>query len=270
LIARRHERSPKTLRVALGHDHGVAISVEDVTIILLPGTGSDDDYLGRALAGPLQGAGARVVNVTPEPHRLVSGYLQVLDQALHAHPEGIAVGGVSIGAAVATRWALAHQDSTVAVLAVLPPWTGAPGDAPASLSARHTAATLRRDGLDTTTATMRASSPGWLADELARSWRRQWPALPDAMEEAAAYVGPSTGELCALRVPLAVVGASDDAIHPVDIAAEWVSTAPRAALRTVRLKDFGPRPPLLGQACVQALAAIDGGRRRTGSDGAPP
>ena len=228
-----------------------------MTMVLLPGTGSDDDYLRRALAGPLEHAGARVVNVTPEPQRLVAGYLEALDGALQEAPDHIAVGGVSIGAAVATGWALAHQDRAVAVLAVLPPWTGAPGDAPASLSARHTAATLRRDGLDATTAAMRSSSPGWLAAELARSWRRQWPGLPDAMDEAAAYTAPSAAELRRLSVPLAVVGASDDAIHPFGVAADWASWAQRTALRTVRLADFGPCPPLLGTACVDALQAID-------------
>ncbi len=226
-------------------------------MFLLPGTGSDDDYLRRALAGPLTEAAARVVTVTPEPQRLVAGYLEALDRALEANPDGIAVGGVSIGAAVAARWALAHQHRTVLVLAVLPPWTGAPGDAPASLSARHTAGTLRRDGLDATTAAMRASSPSWLADELSRSWRRQWPALPDAMEEAASYVAPSADELRALTVPLAVIGASDDAVHPIGVAADWASWAPRAALRTVRLADFGPCPPLLGAACAAALQALD-------------
>ena len=243
---------------SVGHHRGVAISVADIPTILLPGTGSDDDYLQRALAGPLQRAAARVITVAPEPRRLIAGYFEALDQALLANPDGIAVGGVSIGAAAATRWALAHQDRTVAVLAVLPPWTGAPHDAPASLSARHTAQTLRRDGLDATTAAMRSTSPGWLADELARSWRRQWPALPDAMEEAAAYVAPSADELRALSVPLAVIGASDDAIHPVSVAADWASWAPRAALRTVRLADFGPCPPLLGAACVDALQGING------------
>ena len=235
----------------------MAISVENVATILLPGTGSDDDYLRRALTGPLEQAGARLVNVTPEPARLVSGYLDALDEALQSNPDGIAVGGISIGAAVATRWALAHQDRTVAVLAVLPPWTGSPAGAPASLSARHTAATLRLDGLDVTTAAMRSSSPAWLADELARSWRRQWPALPDAMDDAAAYVAPSADELRRLTVPLAVIGASDDAIHPLEVAADWSSWAPRAALRTVRLADFGPCPPILGQACVAALQAIE-------------
>ena len=247
----------KCFRHPVGHHRGVAISVAGMPTFLLPGTGSDDDYLRRALAGPLEEAGARVVTVTPHPRRLVAGYLDALDHALRANPGGIAVGGVSIGAAVATRWALAHQDRTVAVLAVLPPWTGVPGDAAASLSARHTAATLRTDGLDATAAAMRSSSPAWLADELSRSWRRQWPALPDAMEEAAAYIAPGADELRALRVPLAVIGACDDAIHPIGVAADWASWAPRAALRRVRLDEFGPRPALLGTACVAALRAIE-------------
>ncbi|MEI6252264.1 MAG: alpha/beta fold hydrolase [Mycobacteriaceae bacterium] len=241
----------------------MAISVRGVVTVLLPGTGSDDDYLTRALAGPLEQAGAVVVSVAPEPRRLVNGYWEALDRALNETRERsgdsgrIAVGGISLGAALAARWASAHPLHTAAVLAVLPPWTGAPDGAPAAESARHTAATLRRDGLDATTAAMRSSSPQWLADELARSWRRQWPALPDAMEEAAAYVAPEAEDLRRLNVPLAVVAASDDAIHPAKVAADWVSWAPRAAMRTVRLEEFGPNPPLLGQACVDALQAID-------------
>jgi pimeloyl-ACP methyl ester carboxylesterase len=241
----------------------VAISVQGVVTVLLPGTGSDDDYLTRALAGPLAQAGAVVVTVAPEPERLVAGYLEALDRTLNQTLERfgdrgrIAVGGVSLGAALATRWASAHPRHTAAVLAVLPPWTGAPNGAPAAISARHTAATLRRDGLDATTAVMRSSSPRWLADELARSWGRQWPALPDAMDEAAGYVGPSAEDLRRLNVPLALVAASDDAIHPASVATDWAALAPRAALRTVRLEEFGPQPALLGQACVDALQAID-------------
>ena len=78
------------------------------------------------------------------------------------------------------------------------------------------------------------------------------------MDEAAAYVAPSADELRGLNVPLAVVGAGDDAIHPVGVAADWASWAPRSALRTIRLAEFGPCPPLLGGACVDALAAING------------
>lgn len=229
-----------------------------VVTVLLPGTGSDDDYLDRALAGPLEEAGAVVITTSPEPTQLIGGYLRALEDALAqaGASGGIAVGGVSLGAALAARWAVAHQDRTVAVLAVLPPWTGTPDCAPAAVSARHTAATLRRDGLEATTAGMRSSSPQWLADELTRSWRRQWPALPDAMEEAAAYVAPTEQDLRQLRVPLALVAAADDMIHPASVAADWASWAHRAALRHVLLAECGPQPELLGRACVEALLAV--------------
>jgi pimeloyl-ACP methyl ester carboxylesterase len=100
---------------------------------------------------------------------------------------------------------------------------------------------------------MRASSPAWLGDELARSWLGQWPELPDAMDEAAGYVAPSIDEVRRLSVPMGVVGATDDPIHPLEVALEWVAAAPHAALRTVRLDDFGPNPELLGAACLAAV-----------------
>ncbi len=234
----------------------MAVSIGGVVTVLLPGTGSDDDYLRRAFGGPLHDAGASLIAVAPEPERLVEGYLRALDSASQQSGR-IAVGGVSLGAIVATRWALVHPDRAVAVLAVLPPWTGEPDGAPASLSARHTAATLRREGLVPTTAAMRDSSPAWLADELARSWRRQWPDLPDAMEQAAACVAPTRAELSLLQTPLAVVAAGDDLVHPASVAVDWAAWAPHAGLSTVRLQDFGPNPPLLGAAALAALDQVD-------------
>lgn len=231
----------------------MAINLRGVTAVLLPGTGSDEDYLRRAFAGPLAEAGMSLTAVPPEPDGLVAGYLRALDGTTGP----IVVGGVSIGAAVATRWALAHPGRALAVLAVLPPWTGAPDGAPAALSARHTADELRRAGLAATTAAMRSSSPAWLADELSRSWRRQWPGLPDAMDEAAAYPGPSAAELGQLVPPMAVVAAPDDVIHPSEIALEWASSVPRSALRTVTLEQFGPDPGALGAAGLAALRAIN-------------
>jgi pimeloyl-ACP methyl ester carboxylesterase len=230
----------------------MTITFRGATAVLLPGTGSDDDYVYRAFAGPLHGVGTVVVTPPPQPGRLVASYLEALDNAARQGP--IVVGGVSIGAAISAAWALAHPGHAVAVLAALPAWTGAAQSAPAALSARHTAHQLRTEGLVATTVQMRASSPAWLADELTRSWLGQWPELPDAMEEAAGYVAPSTVELEQLTVPMGVVGASDDPIHPLEVALEWVSAAPRAALRTVTLAEFGIDPAVLGAAC---LAAVD-------------
>ncbi len=234
----------------------VAVDLRGVTTVLLPGTGSDDNYVARAFSGPLKQVGAVLVTPPPRPESLIDGYLRALDDAARAGP--IAVGGISIGAAVAAAWALAHPGQAVAVMAALPPWTGAPGPALAALAARHSASQLRRDGLAATTTQMRASSPPWLAEELTRSWRVQWPLLPDAMEEAAAYVAPCRADLARLSAPLGVAAAVDDPIHPLQVGVDWVSAAPHAALRTVTLDEFGADAAALGAACLAALA--DAGR----------
>lgn len=229
------------------------VDLRGVVTVLLAGTGSDEQYVGKAFGAPLRAARARMVAVRPDPRALLAGYIRALDQAAERGP--IAVGGISLGAAVAAGWAMRHPDRTVAVLAALPPWTGDPDGAPGAVSARHTAAELRRAGLAATTAAMRASSPAWLAGELARSWRRQWPDLPDAMDEAAGFVAPTAAQLHTLRPPMGVAAAPDDPIHPLAVAREWTAAAPRAALRTVTLEQLGADPSALGTACLDALAA---------------
>jgi pimeloyl-ACP methyl ester carboxylesterase len=221
---------------------------------MLPGTGSDDDYIARAFGAPLRDLGARIAARPPQPAQLIGGYLANLDEAARCGP--IAVGGVSIGAAVAAAWALQHPDRTVAVLAALPAWTGEPGSAPASVAAMHSARQLRRLGLAATTTQMRASSPRWLAEELTRSWREQWPYLPDAMEEAAAYIAPTRAQLQRLTAPMGIVAATDDPIHPLEIGREWAAAAPHAALRTVTLDQMGADPAVLGVACLAALGSV--------------
>ena len=233
---------------------GVAIDLRGVTTVVLPGTGSDDDYVTRAFAGPLRDAGARLVAPRPQPNRLIDGYLTSLDDAARGGP--IAVGGVSIGAAVAVAWALRHPEHAVAVLAALPAWTGAPGSSPAAIAALHSARQLRDDGLAATTTQMRASSPPWLAEELTRSWRGQWPHLPGAMEEAAGYVAPTHTQLQRLTAPMGIAAAADDPIHPLEVGLQWAAAAPHATVRSVTLDQIGADPAALGAACLAALAAV--------------
>ena len=230
----------------------MAVILRGVTTVLLAGTGSDDYYVYRPFSAALHHAGAVVVTPKPQPGRLVDGYRDALDNAARSAP--IAVGGVSIGAAVAAAWALAHPGHVVAVLAALPAWTGAPDAAPAALAARHSASVLRREGLASATAQLRATSPPWLAEELTRSWVGQWPALPDAMEAAATYVAPTCGDLERLAVPMGIVSATDDPVHPVEVGVEWMTAAPRAALRTITLDELGTDPAVLGAQCVAALS----------------
>ncbi|TEA01089.1 alpha/beta fold hydrolase [Mycobacteroides salmoniphilum] len=220
----------------------------------MPGTGSDDDFITRAFGPALSGAGATLVAVRPEPNDLVNGYLRALDRAARGGP--IVVGGMSIGTAVALTWALRNPGATVAVLAAMPAWTGRPENSPASVSARVTAESLRSDGLAAVTAAMQASSPAWLAAELTRSWAVQWPGLPNAMEEVSAFENPAADDIRGLTVPLAVAAATDDPIHPLTVARDWVSWAPHAALRTFTLDQLGADPSCLGRACVGALTDI--------------
>ncbi len=88
---------------------------------------------------------------------------------------------------------------------------------------------------------------------MTRSWLAQWPGLPDAMDEAAAYVAPTVAQLTTLMTPMGVVAAVGDPVHPVDVAVEWVAAAPYAALRTVTLDEMGADPSRLGAQCVAAL-----------------
>ena len=162
----------------------MAVNLRGVTTVLLPGTGSDDDYVYRAFSAALHDVGAVVVTPEPAtrtPHRRLPRRVgqrgaHVADRGrrgVHRRGGGHGVGDCS------------SRARAVAVLAALPAWTGAPDTAPAAIAARHSASVLRRDGLASATAQMRAGSPPWLADELTRSWVGQWPALPDAMDAAA-------------------------------------------------------------------------------------
>ncbi|MFB9701840.1 alpha/beta fold hydrolase [Rhodococcus aetherivorans] len=228
--------------------------------VVLPGTGSDARFVERAFGGPLAAAGIRAVAVDPDPARVVGSYVDALERAATDGP--VLVGGVSLGAAVALRWAAEHPGRTVGVLAALPAWTGSPEAAPAAASARWTAGELRAHGLAAVTAAMVASSPAWLGVELARSWRSQWPGLPAALDEASRYRAPDRDELRTVEVPVGIAAAVDDPVHPLAVAQEWCAHLRRAALGTVTLAGIGGDPAVLGATCLEALASVSGGRDR--------
>lgn len=221
--------------------------------VVLPGTGSDADFAARAFGSALTQVGVRTIAVEPDPRRVVDSYRDAMTRAADRHGR-IIVGGVSIGAAVALEWASDHPDRVVAVLAALPAWTGSPTAAPAAASATFTASQLRAHGLEAVTAQMTASSPPWLADELSRSWRAQWPDLPSALEEAAAYHAPDADVLARIRTPVGIAAAVDDAVHPFTVAKEWTAALPTAQMSELSLDEIGSDPGVLGRA---ALAALD-------------
>lgn len=221
--------------------------------VVLPGTGFDAEFARHAFGPALAQAGIEMIAVEPEPRRVVAGYLDALDAA-HAKFGPVLVAGVSIGAAVALNWAGERDDRAAAILAVLPAWTGSPDGAPASLSAAFTAAQLRELGIDAVIDTMRASSPPWLAEILTRSWRSQWPDLPEALEEASAYPSPTMPQLAKVSVPVGIAAAVDDPIHPIAVAEQWATQLPAAAVARVTLDEIGADLAVLGYAAVEGLA----------------
>ncbi|QBJ98271.1 alpha/beta hydrolase [Rhodococcus sp. ABRD24] len=227
--------------------------------VVLPGTGSDADFADRAFNAPLAQVGVQTIAVEPDPRRVVDSYREAMERAARTHGR-ILVGGVSIGAAVALSWAAENPDRVGAVMAALPPWTGSPRDAPAAASARFTATQLRAHGLDAVTSDMTASSPAWLADELSRSWRSQWPDLPAALDEAAGYHALDEAALARIRTPVGIAAAVDDAVHPITVAEQWAAMLPNAELSTLELREIGADPGVLGRACLAALDRLRGPR----------
>src|SRR4051794_118042 len=167
---------------------------------MLPGSGSDQVFLRSVFADALAAVGVDLV--APAPRRgadVVAGYRAALDAA---GAEPVLVGGISLGAHVAARWAAAAPRGRVAgLLLALPAWTGSPmGTAPAALAARWTAARARAGGVAAAVAAT-AGAPAWLAAELGRAWAGYGAGLASALEAAADEPAPTEVELRGLEVP---------------------------------------------------------------------
>jgi pimeloyl-ACP methyl ester carboxylesterase len=239
------------------HNRVVHSRFDTSTAIVLPGTGSDARFAADAFSAAFDSVGLTAVAVEPDPTAVVESYLSALDDAAHRLGP-VVVAGISLGAAVAVRWAADNASNTAALALALPAWTGEPAGSPAALSAEFTARSLREQGLDAVTAAMAASSPPWLARTLRRSWAAQWPALPGALDEAARHRSLELDELARVEVPAVVVGAVDDAVHPIEVARQWARALPNCELRTVTLDGIGSDPGCLGRAAVDGLGERSG------------
>jgi pimeloyl-ACP methyl ester carboxylesterase len=209
------------------------------TVVLLPGTASDEVFVRSVFAEPLSQVGA--VFTAPRV-RTLSERLTALENAFTSHP--IVVGGVSLGAHVAAAWAVRNPAKCAGLILALPAWTGPADGAPAAMAAKASAEIVTRHGLD---AALEGTS-GWLHDELSRAWRGYGDQLVPHLEEAATSAAPTLDELKTLGVPTGIVGCADDPVHPIEIAREWADAIPRAVLTTTTLDAY---PHALGRA-VQA------------------
>jgi pimeloyl-ACP methyl ester carboxylesterase len=215
--------------------------------IVLPGTGSDEVFVTSVFEVPLAAVGITLTAPAPVPGpSLADAALSFLSSA--AGP--VLVGGISFGAHLAAEWALANPSRCAGLVLAMPAWHGAPGSAPASLSALHSAAQVRSLGIDGALAS--SSMPEWLSAELARAWGGYGPALADSLAVAASRPAPTLADLATLDVPVGIAACVDDPIHPVSVAREWAAALPRAEVRTTRLPIVGADPEALGRAAVLA------------------
>lgn len=221
--------------------------------MLLPGTGSDDVFIRSVFTVPLAAAGVALEAPEPVPGPdLGLRHLVALDAAFEAHGPVLA-GGISFGAHLAAEWACAHPSRCAGLLLAMPAWSGAPGDCPASVAARFSAAAVVRDGLDVTLDAADVSP--WLAAELSRAWRRHGPGLADSLLAAADRPAPSLAQLTSLRIPVGIAAVRDDPLHPATVAAQWAATIPGAELRSLSFAEFGEDRSALGRAAVEAWQA---------------
>ena len=166
--------------------------------VLLPGSGSDQVFVTAVFERPLAALGIRLVAPAPEPGAgVVAAMVRALDTM--AGPTAL-VGGVSLGAHVATAWAARNPGRHHGLLLALPGWLGAPGAAPAAVLARATADAVHRDGLPATLASVHADAPPWLAAELDRAWRGYGHGLAAALWTAAGTTAPTTAELATVEI----------------------------------------------------------------------
>ncbi|MGH3437250.1 MAG: alpha/beta fold hydrolase [Sciscionella sp.] len=220
--------------------------------VLLPGTGSDEVFIGSVFRRPLADAGIDLhAVIAPAGTALVTASLAELDAAAADGP--IIAGGISLGAHLAAQWALANPRRCAGLLLALPGWVGQPAEAPAAVAARLGAANIEREGMAEAIRTAIEGVDGWLAGELRRAWQRHGPALAASMRVAANHPAPSVAELRALRVPAGVAGCVDDPVHPARVARRWAGALPIAELASTTLAAIGADRQSLGRATLAAL-----------------
>ena len=177
------------------------------------------------------------------------------------------VGGISMGAAIASRIAVLRPDLVDALVLIRPAWSVAP--APANMAANaEVGALLARLPADeaeaafrasATAADLRRSAPDNLASLLGMFHRAPVRVTADLLTRLSADgPGITAGDLARIAVPTLVVGNDRDAVHPLSLAADLAGRIPGARLVTVTPKATSKPAHLadLAAALTAFLAAL--------------
>jgi pimeloyl-ACP methyl ester carboxylesterase len=269
-------------RVAVAGGHVAVAELGDPAApawVVAHGVGSSARFVATAFAGPvlaegrrlvvydLRGHGASLPARRPDEHRLAVHVADLDAVVATTRGDVEVVGGISLGghAAVcavcrcgAPAMAAAaggRPPSLRAVLACLPAWTGRAARGTGAHAA--VAAQVERVGVAGILTQLRgdASLAGWLRETLLTDYTRHDPAsLAAALRALDGGDAPTTAELAALPVPLAVVAWPDDPGHPLAVAEQWVRSAPQAVLRTVAIAELEAGVERLGRRAVAAVS----------------
>ncbi len=190
----------------------------------------------------------------------IAGFAGHVAALLGDLPRPAAVGGISMGAAIALRLAVVRPDLVVALILVRPAWGSVPEPANmaavaevAALLARHPPDRARALFLSGATAARLAeASP----DNLASLGGMFDGHVSASLLGAIAADGPGVTEagIAALKVPALVCGVAEDEIHPEALARDLAGLIPDA--RYVQLPPKGRDKPAHLAAIRAAVSAF--------------
>jgi hypothetical protein len=229
------------------------------TAVVLPGTASSGRFVTAAFGPALAAAGFRLATLDPPAGENPLGSWRSALTALVEERRPALVGGVSLGAHLAAEWLVRHGRTAgwrvEGLLVALPGWLGRPdADTPAVAAALASAALVEREGLAGALRAATAGVPGWLAEELRRSWSRYRPdELCATLRATADAPAPTPTDLAGLAdVPVGVAGLSDDPVHPVAVARGWAEHARRSGYVERPMSAMSVDPSALGAAALTA------------------
>ena len=167
----------------------------------------------------------------------------------------VAVGGISMGAAMALRLAVTRPDLVLALILSRPAWVT--GDAPANMQPNALAGQMLAEGVDafdqtTTARTLAETAPDNLAS-LRSFFVRPDPVVTKALLTRISADGPGVSEqdLRHMTIPTLIMGSAEDVVHPMAHATELSRLIPGALL--VELPPKGRNKAAHVAACQAAI-----------------
>ena len=188
----------------------------------------------------------------------IAGFAADVAATIETMAQPVVLGGISLGAAIATRLAVTRPDLVRALVLVRPAWIAAkappnmqPNSEVGALLARLSATEARAAFLDGATARrLKNEAPDNLASLLGFFDRTPQKATSRLLTTISADgPGLTEADLRGLRLPTLICGTTQDAIHPMSHAETLARLIPGA--RLVELPPKSPDRP----AHLQALAA---------------